>query len=189
MTKLSKREIVLVIILFIAISCAVYYNFVFNPYLVKSDEITIKMSDTQTKLNDYKLKKASTKTVNSKMEVIKADLGSKLNRVLDSIDNPAIIVMLRKTLPPSATSTILGFSPTYQDLKNNYVTTVEVSFKCNQEGFVKVLTNLSTADYVNRVINSSLTVTDPLTNACDARISIEILTKSITPTKTVFSYS
>lgn len=189
MIKLSKREIVLVVVLFIAISIAMYYNFVFKPYVAKSDEVALKISDTQSSLSDLKLKKASTNMINGKIEVIKTDLGVKLNRVLDSIDNPAIIVMLRKTLPPSATSTVLGFSPTYKDLKNNYVTIVEVSFKCNQEGFVKVLTNLSTTDYVNRVINSTLTVVDPVTNLCDARISIEILTKSITPTKMEFTYS
>ena len=189
MTNLSKREGVMVIVLSIAICGALYYNLVFKPFLAKNEEISTRITDTQTTLNDFKVKKASIIAVDKKLLVINTEMGENLERVLDSIDNPGIIVMLNKILPPIANTITLGFSPSYKDLGNSYITTVETSFLCNQEGFRQILENLSKSEYENRVINSYLKVVDPVTNSCEARISIEILTKSIIPTKTEFTYS
>ena len=189
MTKLSKREKTLLIILLIALCGALYYNFVLKTYLAKNEEINIKINDTRTALNDSKLKAASILLVDQKMKLINDEMASKFEKVLDSIDRPAIIVMMDKVLLPQATNISFGFSPAYQELKSNYITTVEVSFQCTQDGFFQILSKLRTAEYVNRVITSSLKISDPNTGVCEGSISVDVLTKSIIPTRTEFTYS
>ncbi len=187
MTNLSKREIGLLVVLILAICGGVYYNFVLTPYFNSSADIDLKITDARSKLNDLKLKKASITMVDKKIADINKTIGQGLEHVLGSIDNAAIIVMLGKTLPPEAKETNIGFSSSYQDLKSSYITTVDISFTCTQDGFNKILDNLKNAQYINRVVVSSLNVSD--TNGWEGKISIEILAKTVTPTNTVFNYS
>lgn len=198
MTSLSKREIGLLIFLLIALSLAGYYNFVLKPYFNDSDKITSEIMEANDSLNDLKMKTAATLMVDKKIVDIQDEIGKNLDKVLDSIDNPAIIVMLTKTLPPHAVNPNYSFSPSYKELNGTYLITVEATFQCTADGFKQVLTNLKNAKYLNRVITSSFTIqaTNTTGNATgaaagtgDARVSIEILTKSITPTNTEFNYT
>lgn len=187
MTKLSKREINLLAILLIALCGALYYNFVLKSYFTKSAAMVVKTSEVRTSINDSKAKSASILMLDKNIKEIQDTMAQKFSTVLDSIDRPAIIVMLDKSLLPQATSVTLGFDPSYQDLKSNYITSVEATFQCTEEGFRQILTKLKTAAYVNRVVASSLLVTDPASDMCNASISIEILTSSVLPTKTVLA--
>ncbi len=184
MTKLSKREVTLLIILVIALCGALYYNFVLKPYLAKNVTISTKTIEVNKSLNDFKAKSNAILALEANIKAIEDEMAPKFKTVLDSIDRPAIIVMLDKNLQPQATNITLQFSPAYEDLKSNYITTVEASFQCTQEGFKQILSNLKTAAYVNRVIKSSLTIADPNTDSCNASISIEILTVAVLPTGT-----
>lgn len=188
MSKLSKREIVMLTVLIIAIISAGYYNFIFKPFQADAEEISLKINETKSTLSDLKLKKATIKMIDEKIVNINNEMKQKFDHMLYSIDNAAILVMLNKTLPPFATLSDITFASEYQDLKFCYITTINVTFKCDRAGFIKVLTNINNADYVNRIIGSKLSITDPASGACDASVSIEILAKSLIPTKIDFVY-
>ena len=188
MTNLTKREVGLLVVLFIAISIAVYYNFVLRPYLDNKDAIDIEMTDSRTAINEAKLKKASIKMIDDKMAVIQTDMDQKLDTVLDSIDRPAIIVLLSKTIYPEATESTITFSPAYTELGSNYITTADISFHCTAEEFTTILTRLRTNIPISRVATSTLTVLEDGSGDYDAMIILEILTRSITPTNTEFNY-
>ena len=185
MTKLSKRETTLLVLLLIALCGALYYNFITKPYFAKRVDIVVKTSEVRASINDSKAKFASILMLDKNIKDIQDKMGQKFSKVLDSIDRPAIIVMLGKTLRPQATNITLGFPSSYQDLKSNYITTVETTFQCTQDGFRQILSNLATAAYINRVVTASLILTDPESGICSASASIEILTSSVLPTKIV----
>ncbi len=187
MTKLSKRESVLLVLLLIALCGALYYNFILKPYLAKSVDIALKTGEVRVSISDSKAKSAATALLDKSIKDIQDKMGQKFEKVLDSIDRPAIIVMLSKTMRPHASNITLGFPPSYQDLKSNYITTVETTFQSTEDGFQRILTNLETAAYINRVIKASLILTDPEAGICSASVSIEILTSSVLPTKTVLA--
>ena len=187
MTKLSKRETTLLVILLIALCGALYYNFVLKTYFAKSANIVLKTGEVMASLNDSKAKTASIMMLDKNIKEMQDAMAQKSATVLDSIDRPAIIVMLDKILLPQATNITLGFSSAYQDLKSNYITTVEVTFQCTGQEFRQILTKLKAATYVNRVVASSLMIVDPASDTCNAAISIEILTSSVKPTKTVLA--
>lgn len=188
MTKLSKREFVLLVILFIAISGAAYYNFVLRPYYAASDEIDVQTAECQTAINDAIAKKTAIDLTDTKIKAIEDEMSNKLKNVLDSIDRPAIIVLLNKTLAPKATEIIYAFSPAYQELESNYITTVEISCKCTQGDFLGILADLRAAKPITRVLVSSIRVVDSTTDICDTTITLDVLTTSITPTNTDFTY-
>lgn len=187
MTNLSKREVVLLGVLFIAVCGALYFNFIFRPYLDKSDALGVEIEDCRTQINDSKLKKASIAMIDQKMDVIETEMKDKLKNVLDSIDNPAIIVMLNKNVAPLATNVTYSFSSTYKELGSNYITSVEVSFDSTEAKLLTILTNLRKATPVTRVETSAINVTDPATGVCKVTITVEYITASVTPTKTDFN--
>ncbi|MHB8962685.1 MAG: hypothetical protein ACYC5K_05980 [Saccharofermentanales bacterium] len=188
MTSLTKREVTLLVVLFIAISGAIYYNFVLKPYLADKEAMDIEMTDSRTAINEAKLKKASIKMVEDKMAVIQEDMDQKLATVLDSIDRPAIIVLLDKTLFPEASNSVFTFLPDYQELGSNYITTAEITFDCTPDEFLEILSRLRAAIPVSRVATSSLRKLEDDTGDFEAMITLEVLTRSITPTNTEFNY-
>lgn len=188
MNNLSKREIVLLSILFVAILGAVYYNFVLKPFLADREEINMQIDDCQTAISNAKMKTAAIASVEKQMEDINAAMGDKLANVLDSIDRPAIIVLLEKTIYPEAENSTLSFSPDYRELGSNYITTVTASFSCTGKEFLQILTKLRTNIPISRVVESSLRIVNEATGECEASITIEVLTTSIVPTNTEFNY-
>lgn len=188
MSNLSKREIGLLVVLLIAVCIAIYYNFVLKPYFADSEALRIETNDCRSAINDAKLKKASILKIDQDMKAIQTDMDQKLSNVLDSIDRPAMIVLLSKTLLPYVTSSTITFSPVYQELGSNYITTIEASFQCTNEGFIRILSNLRTAKPITRVVTSSIKLFDGTNGNCDAKIMIEIITSSIIPTNIEFTY-
>ncbi|MHB1454466.1 MAG: hypothetical protein ACYCYM_11005 [Saccharofermentanales bacterium] len=188
MTNLSKREITLLLVLFIAISGAVYYNFVLKPYLADKESMNIEMTDAKTAISDAKMKKATIRSVDAKIAVIQTDMDQKLATVLDSIDRPAIIVLLNKTIYPEAKNSTITFAPEYTELGSNYITTADITFQCTAAEFATILTRLRTNIPISRVAASTLTALADGSVNYDATITLEILTKSITPTNTEFNY-
>ena len=184
MTKLSKREITLLILLVIALCGALYYNFVLKAFFNQTAIINAEMIEVTKTINDSKAKSASILTLDKSIKTIQDEMTAKFRPVLDSIDRPAIIVMLNKNLASQAANITYQFSPTFQDLKSNYITTVQATFQCTQAGFTQILLNLKAAEYVNRVITASYAVADPNTDSCEASVAIEILTGSLQPSKT-----
>ena len=184
MSKLSKRETTLLVILVIALCGALYYNFVFKAYLATSSDIDLEKVDVTQSVSDLKMKYASIQMLDKNIKDIEDEMAPKFEKVLESIDRPTIIVMLEKCLYPQASSVTYQFSPSYDNLQSNFITSVQVSFKCTPQGFRQILVNLRSADHVNRVISSSMVLADPVTSESDASITIEILTNSVLPTGT-----
>jgi hypothetical protein len=184
MSKLSKRETTLLVILIIALCGALYYNFVFKSYLATSSDIDVEKIDVSQSVSDLKMKYASIQMLDKNIKAIQDEMAPKFETVLESIDRPSIIVMLEKCLYPQATNVTYQFSPSYDNLNSNFITSVQVSFQCTPQGFRQILMNLRSADHVNRVLSSSLVLADPVTTESDASITIEILTKSVLPTGT-----
>ncbi len=188
MSSLSKREIILLILLFIAIIGAIYYNVVLKPYFNNDVALDAQITDVNTSINDARQKAAVIEIINGKIKDIRTDMDQKFTNVLDSIDNPAIIVLLNKTVYPEAADPTFTFSPAYTDLGNNYITTVVAAFQCKKDDFGKILAKLRSTMPISRVTNASIQVVDEATKNCEATISINILTSSLVPTNTEFNY-
>lgn len=181
MGKLSKREKGLLVVLVIAVAGLLYYNFILKDFIETYGNIGTQIKDTETKIQDLRLKKSSITMIDEKIDDLSAECQVDSDRVLDFIDRPKIIMALNKTISPYGDNINYQFPMTYVTLQDNFVTTAEISFKSTVEDFEKILNSLRNLEYINKITNASVSSVDPVSGNSDIRMEVEILTKDIYP--------
>lgn len=178
MKNLSKREFTMIIALAVIIIFAAYYNFFFSSFLDENATLDADITSTRSLVNDAKLKSAAIQQTEQKIEQINIQIDEFSENILPGLDRPEIIRMLDRAVYPFITGSQITFVTSYTDLGSNYIFTVSMSFSSLLEDYPTILSNLQNESIINRVINSSLAITDLETGAITVRIDMEVLTQN-----------
>ncbi|MDD2393745.1 MAG: hypothetical protein PHV88_06780, partial [Eubacteriales bacterium] len=79
MSKLSKREKGLLIVLLIALTGMIYYNFVLKDFISEYTSVNAEIADTQVRISDSKQKETSIRMVDEKLEQLHMEIDNDLN--------------------------------------------------------------------------------------------------------------
>ena len=178
MKNLSKRELNMVIVLFVIIAVAIYYNFYFRTFLDENAFLDAEITSTRSLVNDAKLKTAAIAQTEIKIVEINEQIEEFSENILPGLDRPEIIRMLDRSIYPYMTGSEITFVTSYRDLGSNFIFTVEMSFSSLLEDYPTILSSLQNESIINRVVNSSLAITDSETDAITVRIAMEVLTQN-----------
>ena len=178
MKNLSRRELTMIIALFVVLVFAAYYNFFFSGYLDDNANLDADIASVRSQVNDAKLKSVAILQTEAKIEQINTEIAEFDENTLPGLDRPELIRMLDRSIYPYITGSQITFVTSYRDLGSNYVFTVDISFQSQLEDYTTILSSLQGESIINRVVNSSLAITDPETGAVSVRIAMEVLTRN-----------
>ncbi|MFA6736673.1 MAG: hypothetical protein WCR87_07125 [Saccharofermentanales bacterium] len=181
MSKLSKREKGLLIVLLIALTGMIYYNFVLKDFISEYTLVNAEIADTQVRISDSKQKETSIRMVDEKLEQLHMEIDNDLNKVLGWVNRPEIIRMLDSAMAGIVSDPSYYFPAGYITLPGNHITTVEVVFNGTEDQTRNVLKALGRTDYVNRVLIAEFRYTNNEEGSGSARLEIEILTRDLLP--------
>ncbi len=181
MSKLSKREKGLLVILLITVAGVIYYSFVLKDFLSDYRNLDLQITNTRNMIQDYKLKNTSVKMIDDNLDKLHEEIDGNLDKVLEGIDRPEILRMLSRKFSVLDEQPFYRFPAGYITLKENYIVTVEADFIASEEQFMNILNSFKKAEYVNRILSASYISGDSSADKGSARIDIEILTRGLIP--------
>ncbi|MDD4188724.1 MAG: hypothetical protein PHX37_01390 [Eubacteriales bacterium] len=176
MKGLSKREAVMLAVLFAVLTLAGYYNFFLKEYIEKNDLVTAQIAEAKTEISDSKVVQSAIILIDKKIEELTKSIGEYSNELLPGLDRPEIIRILDTAAYPYLSGSTVTFDLSQKEMGTNSIYTVVISFKTTKDNFMTILENLRDANLVNRVITSSLSIDNAETDECSAMILLEVLT-------------
>ncbi len=181
MSRLSKREKVLLVLLLVALAGLLYYNFVLKSFIEDNNALNLEIESKQALIQDYKLKDASVKMIDERLAKLHEETDDILGRVLTGIDRSEILKMLGEAVGSVCNDPDYLFIPGYVTVKESSITTVEVTFTCSENQLRTILRNLQNTRYVNRVTTAAFGISDRVNGTGTARIDIELLAHGTIP--------
>lgn len=154
--KLSKREISLLFIAFIALTGLLYYNYFYKPYQTEAAQLQTSIVEQRQQLDREKLEKTQIATQAQQIEQLKADLEGELQSIPVGIDEPELLVFLEETVADLSTNHNIQFMVEVQSLGYCQINKVTMSFSSDYPNMLTILKRLEKAPYRNRILNMTV---------------------------------
>ncbi len=187
MMKVSKRETILLVILFIMICGFLYYNFYFVNAMAEIDSLNAEVDTLNTQVRDAKQKAVAVDLLKKQVTDIQNEASVKLSKVISSIDQPDLLMMISNQLNGLSQESSISFAIDYQKLPSSRVTSVKVQFLTNYQSLKQILLRLNQAPYVNRVVIGTVETSSSMAgkttgdNNLQASLSVEFFTRDNEP--------
>lgn len=176
--KVSKRETVLLIVLFVLICGFLYNKFFFVPIYNEITDLNQEIGVLTNDLKEIKIKQSAVEKLKVTVDELQAEAEIKLKDMMKTIDQPEMLVMISHQLDTLSSHSVYMFPREYEELNNCRIYTVRVQFMTDYSSFKQILSRLSNVPNVNRVVIGSLENEKTIENSpynVQADISVEFL--------------
>lgn len=176
MKDLSLREKIMIVILIIVLVSGAYYNFFLAGILETNSILDQRMETVDRALFEAKAKTSQLGDVKEEMESLEGDIDIYTSKLLPGMDRPYLLEMLELNVYPRVDDPVVSFNPIGEDLEHVNLHKIDITFQTDFDSFRRVLQNLKQVPVANRVINTSMRISNEDEGLFNLRISIEVLT-------------
>jgi hypothetical protein len=154
--KITRREGVLLIVLFTLICGFLYYQFYFTDAMARLEESRQQNEALKIQLDDIRRKALAVNTLRQKLDILENEARQRMDRVIASADQPDLLVMLSEQLSGLAQKETVVFSVDTRQTTGGTLCTVTLRFATDYPSLQTFLARMQEAPYRNRVVVGTL---------------------------------
>ncbi|MDD3242711.1 MAG: hypothetical protein PHD32_03175 [Eubacteriales bacterium] len=156
MTKITKRETALLLVLLIAAAGFLYYQFFYVGFRTKLTAAQDELDRAKQTLQVLEQKEKIVQQQRSELEALQSSAQTTLSSVLPAFDQPLVLDELRRIAEPLCASYDLDFQIQSTPLEYGSVESVTLTAYTNYADLKLLLGDLAACPYVNRTVVASL---------------------------------
>lgn len=181
MNKMTHREVVLLLVLFVLLGGFLYYQFYFLSFQTKYEKLGEDISTIEVDLAARKQAQAILESQRAELDKLRQSTQQELAKVMPAYDQIEVVDMIQGVFQPLVERYDITFNTdvAQQDYTNTYTVTVDTY--TSYTDFRLLLNDLRDSQYVNRVVVADLQNNeDQSTQADTAKFSCEIQVEFLT---------
>lgn len=156
MKKLSKKEIVLLLILAVLIIGALYYNYILMPYLDKISDVKKNISTAKAEMEILTIHNRNLLKAKDEVERLKAGLSGTLSDIPIGIDEAQLLVLCSRAIDDLGDNTVYNFDADVVQYEFYQINNVSVQLSTNYNNLLEILANFRDLENRNRITDLSI---------------------------------
>lgn len=160
--KITRKEIMWLVVVIFGISIAAYYLYFLSPTLDKIDTLKVTIEQKQMRILSMQTSIDQIDNIKNEIAVMEAELEKQSENIPEGISQPLQLVAVTNILNGKCSSTVIGFNQNEQEYENYQKNVVELSFSSSYENLLLILQEFQDLSMLNQIVSLNIQLTPDL---------------------------